>query len=81
MADVEIEYCSLCGTLSDAQTLGQELLDALGGQIDGVEVTNLKEHVFRVRVDGDVVYEDGDEEIAQGDIEEAVRKRLGDGGR
>lgn len=74
MVAVEIEYCSRCGTLSEAQHLSQELLDALGEDIAGVEVTNRKEHVFRVSVDGEVVYED--EEYSAEEVEAAVRDRL-----
>lgn len=81
MSEVEIEYCAQCGALDRARSLAAHLLDTLQGQVDEVNVRNLQDHVFRVRVDGEVVYDESGQPGAEDDIvADAVRRAVtGDG--
>lgn len=59
--NVEIQYCVPCGLLGDAERTQHELLTEYGRDIDGVRLVPGHGGVFRVRADGETVW-DKDEE-------------------
>jgi selenoprotein W-related protein len=73
MPEIEIEYCVPCGLLEDAEQTQHELLEAHGRDLDGVRLRPGHGGVFRVSVDGELVW-DKDEE---GGIDrEAIASRV-----
>lgn len=77
MTEVDIEYCVPCGFLDRAETVQHALLTSLGEDLDAVSLVTGEKGVFRVRVDGDVVYdkdEDGDYDTDE--LVAAVRERI-----
>lgn len=57
MPEVEIEYCVPCGLLDIALETQQALLEKYGRDIDGVRLKTGHGGVFKVRVDGDLVFD------------------------
>lgn len=57
MASVEIEYCVPCGHRSRAQELQAEILEAYGLGVDRVALVTGDGGVFKVRVDGEQVFD------------------------
>jgi selenoprotein W-related protein len=57
MTSVEIEYCVPCGHLDRAQSLQGSLLREFGQRLDGVRLKTGDSGVFRVSVDGEVVFD------------------------
>lgn len=57
MAAIDIEYCVPCGLLDPAIETQRELLEAYGRDVDGVRLSPGHGGVFRVSVDGDLVYD------------------------
>jgi len=60
VTEVEIEYCVPCGHLDRAIDVQRALLSTLGEQLDAVTLRTGRNGVFRVTVDGDVIYDTGD---------------------
>jgi len=76
MSDVTIEYCVPCGFLDRAETVQHALLTSLGEELDSVALVTGEKGVFRVRVDGETIYdkdEDGDYDVD--DLVATVRDR------
>ncbi|MFB6084571.1 MAG: SelT/SelW/SelH family protein [Halorientalis sp.] len=71
MPEVEIEYCVPCGFLDRAEDLQHVLLTTFGEQLDAVTLRTGANGVFRVTVDGERVYEKGEEAF---DADEIVRR-------
>jgi len=69
VTEVEIEYCVPCGHLDRAIDVQRALLSTLGEQLDAVTLRTGRNGVFRVTVDGDVIYDTGD----AFDIDDIVR--------
>lgn len=61
MASVEIEYCVPCGHLDQAQETQKALLEEYGQSLDHVALKPGDGGVFKVRVDGDTVYDKEEE--------------------
>jgi selenoprotein W-related protein len=77
MTEVDIEYCVPCGFLDRAETVQHALLTSLGEDLDAVSLVTGEKGVFRVRVDGDVVYDkDEDGDYDTDDLVAAVRERI-----
>lgn len=70
MTHVEIEYCVPCGFLNRAEEIQHVLLTSFGQQLDTVALVTGDHGVLQVRVDGDVVYDTGDDEY---DVDAIVR--------
>jgi len=71
MTDVEIEYCVPCGFLERAETVQHVLLSTFGEQLDAVTLRTGANGVFRVRVDGERVYDKQEDAF---DVDEIVRR-------
>lgn len=76
MTDVEIEYCMPCGLLDNAQMVQRDLLTAFGEALDRVALVTGDAGVFRVRVDGETVFDGQEEAYEQDELLDAVRERL-----
>ncbi|MFB6156022.1 MAG: SelT/SelW/SelH family protein [Haloferacaceae archaeon] len=76
MTSVEIEYCVPCGMLDRAQDLQGTLLDQYGQRLDAVSLVTGDGGVFRVDVDGETVYDKGDEEYDVETITDRVGERV-----
>lgn len=62
MTEVEIEYCVPCGLLDNAVKTQQELLEEYGRELEAVSLVPGHGGVFKVRVDGDLVFDKDDKE-------------------
>jgi selenoprotein W-related protein len=71
MTSVEIEYCVPCGFLDRAQAVQESLLRTFGERLDAVTLRTGRDGVFRVSVDGTVVFDVADDEF---DVDEIVRR-------
>lgn len=57
MSELEIEYCVPCGLLPAAEETGHTLLSSLGERIEALRMKPGHGGVFRVRVDGEVIFD------------------------
>jgi selenoprotein W-related protein len=73
---VEIEYCVPCGFLDRALRVQESLLRTFGERLDAVTLRTGRDGVFRVSVDGDVVFEKADDEYDVDGIVRRVRTEL-----
>ena len=73
MTDVEIEYCVPCGFLERASDLAETLLSSLGEELDRVSLVTGDRGVFRVTVDGEVVFDKDEDDYDVGAIVREVR--------
>ena len=71
MTNVEIEYCVPCGNLPHALGIQEEILDTLGQEVDRVALKTGDSGVFKVRIDGQQVY-DKREDDEGFDVEELI---------
>jgi selenoprotein W-related protein len=70
MSEVEIEYCVPCGFLNRATDTAEVLLSTFGADLDRVALVTGDDGVFRVRVDGETVF---DKETNDYDVDEITR--------
>lgn len=73
MPDVEIEYCVPCSLLEPAQRAQEALLTTFGQDLDGVRLKPGDGGVFKVRFDGDLIW---DENVADLDVQD-LKARVG----
>jgi selenoprotein W-related protein len=71
MTDVKIEYCVPCGFRNRALDVQEAILSGLENKLDSVSLVMGDHGVFRVHVDGDVVYDKAEDEF---DVDEIVRE-------
>jgi len=77
MTNVTIEYCVPCGFLDRAETVQHALLTSLGEDLDAVTLETGEKGVFRVRVDGETIYDkDADGDYDADELVATVRDRL-----
>ena len=57
MSELGIEYCVPCGLLPKAEQTGHALLETFGERIGGLRMQPGHGGVFKVRVDGEVVFD------------------------
>jgi len=79
MAGVDIEYCVPCGHLDRAIDTQRQLLELFGRRLDGVRLTTGDGGVFRVAVDGELVWDAHEDGYDLAGIVDAVRARVADG--
>jgi len=71
MPTVEIEYCVPCGFLDRALRVEESLLRTFGEQLDAVTLRTGRDGIFRVSVDGSVVFDVAEDDY---DVDEVVRR-------
>ncbi|MBX0302821.1 SelT/SelW/SelH family protein [Haloarcula salinisoli] len=76
MTDVEVEYCVPCGFRDRALDVQRAILNALETDLDRVSLVTGDHGVFRVTVDGEVVYEKSEDDYDVDGIVRQVRERL-----
>ncbi|WP_135535511.1 MULTISPECIES: SelT/SelW/SelH family protein [Halostella] len=76
MSHVEIEYCVPCGFLDRAEDVQHALLSSLGNDLEAVTLRTGDHGVFRVDVDGDVVFDKAEDEFDVDGIVRSVRERI-----
>lgn len=76
MTDVEIEYCVPCGFLPRAENVQHELLEEYGPELDRVALKTGDHGVFKVRVDGEVVFDKDTDEYDPDAIVDRVMDRV-----
>lgn len=79
MTQVEIEYCVPCGLLPDAQEASTALLREFGRDLDAVTLRTGHGGVFKVAVDGDLVFDKAEDGYDVEEIVDRVETRV-DGG-
>jgi selenoprotein W-related protein len=72
MTEVEIEYCVPCGMLDRAQDVQHALLSEYGERLDSVALVTGDSGVFKVRADGERVFDKDDDEYDVGAIVDSV---------
>ena len=72
MTEVEIEYCVPCGMLDRAQDVQHALLDEYGERLDAVALVTGDSGVFKVRADGEQVFDKDEDEFDVDAIVESV---------
>ena len=78
MSEVEIEYCVPCGLLEHAIETQHAVLEAYGQDLDTVTLTPGHGGVFKVSVNGDLVFDKDEAGGYDKDaIQEAVHTSLG----
>lgn len=74
MTNVEIEYCVPCDFLNRAEDVQHALLEQFGQQLEAVTLRTGDHGVFRVEVDGDVVFDKAEDTYDVDDIVRGVRE-------
>jgi selenoprotein W-related protein len=76
---VSIEYCTQCNFRGRAAWLAQEVLAALESEIGGVKLVPGRGGIFEVRVGGESVFSNKEEERfpEPREVKDAIRARLG----
>jgi selenoprotein W-related protein len=72
MTDVEIEYCVPCGHRDTAQEVQTALLEQFGQELDSVALVTGDGGVFKIRVDGDLVFDKAEDEFDVDGIVDSV---------
>jgi len=76
MTNVEIEYCVPCGHLPRAQDVQEALLEEYGQQLETVALRTGDGGVFKIRVDGDLIFDKAEDEFDVDDIVRQVRTHV-----
>ncbi len=76
MTDVEIEFCVPCGLLGNAQRVQEDLIDEFGEDLDGVRLKTGHGGVFKVRVDGEQIFDGQESTYEKEDLLAEVRQRI-----
>ncbi|WP_276302406.1 SelT/SelW/SelH family protein [Halorussus lipolyticus] len=76
MTDVEIEYCVPCGMLDRAQDLQHALLSEYGERLDSVALVTGDSGVFKVRADGEQVFDKESDDYDVDAIVESVGEKV-----
>lgn len=77
MTNVEIEYCVPCGMLPRAQEVQEAILEEFGERVDSVALVTGDAGVFKVRVDGESLYDKEEEAYDEAEIVDRVGERIG----
>jgi selenoprotein W-related protein len=76
---VSIEYCTQCNFRGRAAWLAQEVLAALEGELGGVTLAPGSGGIFDVRLNGETIFSNKEEERfpEPREVKDAIRARLG----
>ena len=69
---VEIQYCVPCGHLPRALDIQKSLLEHFGQKIDGVKLKTGDSGTFKIRLNGDEIYDKSQEFNLEGIIEQVT---------
>jgi len=75
MTDVEIEYCVPCGFRDRALDVQRAILSGLERELDSVTLLMGDHGAFRVRADGDTVYDKASDDLDVDDVVRQIRER------
>ena len=73
MTHVEIEYCVPCGFRNRALDVQEAILNGLEQELASVTLVMGDHGVFRVRADGDLVYDKEEDEFDVDDLVRGIR--------
>ncbi|PSP83002.1 selenoprotein [Halobacteriales archaeon QS_1_68_17] len=73
MTEVEIEYCVPCGFLDRAEDVQHAICSTFGERVDRVALVSGDKGVFKVRADGDLVFDKDEHEFDVRAIVDEVR--------
>ncbi|PSP27285.1 selenoprotein [Halobacteriales archaeon QH_2_65_14] len=76
MSDVEIEYCVPCGFRDRALDVQEAILNGVEQELDELSLVMGDHGVFKVRVDGDTVFDKEEDEFDVDGIVRNVRNGL-----
>jgi len=76
MTEVDIEYCVPCGLLEEAVRVQKDLLTEFGQELGAVTLTPGHGGVFKVRVNGKVVFDREEGTYDESELIETVRERV-----
>lgn len=76
MSEVEIEYCGECDFRHEALDTANAILKKHQDQLDGLHLKIGKGGVFKVRVDGDVVWDGDVKRLDVREIAKSIRPRI-----
>jgi selenoprotein W-related protein len=76
MTNIEIEYCVPCGMLDRAQDVQHALLSEYGERLDSVALVTGESGVFKVRADGEQVFDKDDDDYDVDTIVESVGQKV-----
>ena len=76
MTNIEIEYCVPCGMLDRAQDVQHALLSEYGERLDSVALVTGDSGVFKVRADGEQVFDKDDDDYDVDTIVESVGQKV-----
>jgi len=76
MTDVEIEYCVPCGMLDRAQDVQHAILSEYGERLDSVTLVTGDSGVFKVRANGEQVFDKDEDEFDVDAIVESVGEHV-----
>lgn len=80
MAEIEIEYCVPCGFLPAAEQTQHALLEEFGRGIDAVRMKPSHGGVFKVSVDGELIFDKTDDGFDPNGIVRRAVERIGSTG-
>lgn len=75
MTEVEVEYCVPCGHRARAMEVQEAVLEEFGHDVDRVALKTGDSGVFKVSVDGELVFDKSEDEFSIDGIVESVRER------
>lgn len=75
MTAVDIEYCVPCGHRQRALDVADHLLETFGQELDAVSLVTGDGGVFKISVDGDLIFDKSEEEYDLGAITTDIRAR------
>lgn len=77
MAEIEIEYCVSCGLLPIAETAQHALLEEFGQGVNALRMRPGHGGVFKVRLNGEVIFDKAREGFDPAEIVRRVGARIG----
>lgn len=77
--EIEIEYCVPCGLLPAADETAHAVLEQAGQQVSGVRLVPSHGGVFKVRADGEPIFDKPSDGYDVDEIVTRVGRRLGAG--
>ena len=74
---IEIEYCVPCGLLPAAEETAHAILEPLAEQVSGLRLVPGRGGIFKVRADGEVIFDKARDGYDVEEIVSRVARRVG----